>query len=117
MTIKSLILTAMVGLGTLTLAGCVDGGGPYGGGYSGVYVSSFDSPYYGDGYYRGYRRDYYRGDYRRDRRYSRSDYRGRDNDRPHGPGRDYHPDGGGNGRIIVPNPDTPRGPMFSRGGN
>lgn len=119
MTIKSLILTAMVGVGTLTLAGCVDGGGPYyGGGYSGVYVSSFDGPYYGNGYYHGYRRDNYYRDYRRDGRYSRhDDGHRRDNDRPRGPSHDYHRGGGDNGRVIIPNPNTPRGPMFSRGGN
>ena len=119
MSIKSKILIALVGVGTLTLAGCVEGGG-----YSGGYVTSYGGPYYGDGYYRDY--GYYHG-YRRDDRYYRpryADHR-RDYDGPRGPrngpgpgpGREFHRDGGDNGQVILPNPNTPRGPVFSRGGN
>lgn len=125
MKFRSLML-AVMGLGTLTLAGCVDGGG-----YSGAYVTTYDAPYYGGGYYGGgygYRRDYYRRDYRHDgyRRDGgfRRDFadRRRDNDRPRGPGRDNNGPGRsynrpGDDQIIVPNPYSPRGPMFSRGGN
>ncbi|WFR95420.1 hypothetical protein [Rhizobium tumorigenes] len=131
MKIRSLLLTAAMGIGTLTLVGCVEGGG-----YSGAYVTTYDAPYYGGGYnggyYGGYRDGgYYRGypGYRRDGGYHRRDYadRRRDNDRPRGPGRgdgrpdgprrDYNRDRPDNNQIIVPNADSPRGPMFSRGGN
>jgi len=120
MKIKTLMFATAMGVATLTLAGCVEGGG-----YSGAYVTSYGGPVYGDGFYGGYGGygdGYYHG-YRRDRRYYRPNYadnrrdwdRRRNNDRPRGPSRDYRRDGGDNGRIILPD-ESPRGPMFSRGG-
>jgi hypothetical protein len=117
MKIKSLVLATFMGLGTLTLAGCVEGGG-----YSGGYVTSYGGPFYGDGFYGGYGDGYYHG-YRRDGRYYRPHYadnrrdwdRRRNNDRPRGPGRDFRRDGGGNGRVFLPS-ESPRGAAFGRGG-
>jgi hypothetical protein len=117
MKIGSLVLTAFMGFGMLTLAGCVEGGS-----YSGAYVTSYGGPFYGDGFYGDYGDGYYHG-YQRDRRYYRPHYADnrrdwdhrRNNDRPRGPGRDFRRDGGNNGRVILPS-ESPRGAAFGRGG-
>ena len=52
MSMKSLIIAAVVGLSGLSASGCVETTGPYYGGYSG-YGGYYGTTIYDDGYYNG----------------------------------------------------------------
>ncbi|WP_457300963.1 hypothetical protein [Phyllobacterium sp. P5_D12] len=78
MSMKSLVIAAVVGLSGLSASGCVETTGPYYGGYSG-YGGYYGTTIYDDGYYNGPRYYNNRSRYYNNRRYdgNRDDWRRR----------------------------------------
>jgi hypothetical protein len=110
MSIRSLMIAAVVGLSGLSAAGCVETTGPYYGGYSG-YGGYYGTTIYDDGFYNGPR--YYNRPRYNYRRYdgNRYDYRRRNDWRDNSGSRD---DWRRRQQARADRPDTPRPARPSR---